>query len=123
MATHTITGPERYTASLSASTVDTVVLPSGTAAVAIVNRTGSAAITVNMNGENPTVGGTARFEHLIPAGGTLTVPLVPNYANEVRLISSGTPEYAVSPAPNRLQGVELEFTGGHLTKAEVEALA
>lgn len=122
MPEHTISGLEPYVASLSASTVTTVNLPAGIGAVAIVNRTTSEPITVNTNGEAPTVGGTKRFEYSVPAGGRLVVPLTPNYTNSAKLISAGTNEFHVSPAPDKLGGAELSFIGGCFSKAEAEAL-
>lgn len=85
---------------LTADTVDTVILTAAARTVTIVNVSGSAEIFFTIShpgGPNvqPTVGGTNCF--VLPATiGSLDVRHDGQFGNVINLISSGTPAYSVT---------------------------
>lgn len=92
---------------LSASTVDTVTFTNTIGSVEVINVDGAAAISFTVDGSTPTAGGKGTY--LIPAAigsrkvrmqanATGTAGSNPTLSKVVKLISAGTPTYAVQEA-------------------------
>lgn len=82
---------------LTASTVATVTLTRDFQRVEVLNVTGSAAIYFTVDGSNPTVAGDDTY--VVPAvtGASFSAPAnASGSTTVVKLISSGTPGYAVT---------------------------
>lgn len=97
----TYSGANAVTATLTAATVDTVILTKPTLnGVTVLSDSGSAAVffTVsNLGGPNtqPIIDG-ANCDTLPATIGSVTVPIISHNGVVVNLISSGTPQYTVA---------------------------
>lgn len=91
----TFSGHRIVSATLTATTVDTITLDVDYTRVEIVNRTGDAEIWVTIDGTDPTVTGND-CDVLPTAIGSLILdaPAI-GKPTAVKLISSGTPSYTV----------------------------
>lgn len=84
---------------LTANTVASITLNPAQDDITVRNRDGLAEVFFTVDGSNPTVGGNGTY--LLPAlaGASVKVapPLIGGQVNQIKLISSGTPQVMVDP--------------------------
>src|SRR5579863_6770687 len=83
-----------YHGQLTASTVDTITIEGGQAVVEVVNVDGSAKIYYTTDGTTPVVGGNSHCR-VLPAAIVNDIVNVNPDGQVIKLISSGTPAYAI----------------------------
>lgn len=84
-----------YDKTLVASTVDTVTFDRDCEYVRVTFESGSAAISISVNGTPPTVNGAGTYRLRASAGASIEIPIPTAGDTVVKLISSGTPTYSV----------------------------
>lgn len=96
------TANPNYESALVANTADTITLPTGWAEAQIINVDGTSRIDYTVDGSTPVVGGgTSSYSgRVLPAvaGYTDTINVKYNTAEVIKLISAGTPHYAIEVA-------------------------
>lgn len=90
------TASPNYDGTLTANTVDTIAMDRGWDTIQIINEDTALTIWYTVDGSTPAVGGATGGTARVLPPQTVDTPLIPNsVAVVVKLISSGTPKYAI----------------------------